>query len=137
MDKCYMCDYFSEDCSVGFSECTNPDITDEELEIVEKQEVNCSYFKDDKYKATQETELKTFGMFFNLSRPIEVITGDYRHEWQDAKIRSFSVRRNDTEGHKYGFEVSLDVDFTDGCSQHMDDIFGWGEKDWRYKQVTK
>lgn len=109
MDKCYMCDYFSEDRSVGFSECTN----------------------------SEETELKMFGMFFDLSRPIEVVTGDYRHEWQDAKIRSFSVRRNDTEGHKYGFEVSLDVDFTDGCSQHMDDIFGWGEKDWRYKQVTK
>ncbi len=77
-----------------------------------------------------------FREFIDLSRPIQVVTGDYRNAWMDAKITSFKVEdSNDPESEDI-VEVSFGVEFEDGCTQWVQDIYGWNRSKWRYKDVT-
>lgn len=87
----------------------------------------------------------------DISKPIEVRTGDYRREWQLAKVTAFGVdmvhcqncdeweleEEKDEEfsyhrGDKHA-NVWVSVEFEDGCVQRLSDIFGRDKDEWRYK----
>lgn len=75
----------------------------------------------------------------DLTKPIQVRTGDYRRKWVDVKITHVGigvVGYDADEGAVYGlsFSVKFLGEEDKGCVQHVSDAFGWGSEEWRYKE---
>lgn len=86
----------------------------------------------------------------DLTRNIEVLSGDYRRVWLPCKVVTFGVNlvhcfncdsweleeeKEDEYSYHYGkkhVNIWVGVEFEDGGKQMLSDVFGRDKKEWRY-----
>ena len=78
-------------------------------------------------------------MFFrlDLTKPIQVKTGDYRQKWTDAKILNIGIDVHQYDDNAW-VEMNANVEFIEGedrgSIQHINDLKGLYGEVWRYKE---
>lgn len=77
----------------------------------------------------------------DLTKSIEVKTGDYKQKWTDAKIINIGVNVYQFDDSCAWTEMNADIEFTEGedkgNTQYIYDLERSYDKEWRYKEKIK